>query len=514
MLKRLFDIVVATVGLLVSSPILVPTMIAIWLQDFHSPFYVAPRVGRDGTLFSMVKLRSMVVKADKTGVDSTSAKDPRITPVGKFIRRYKLDELSQLWNVLRGEMSLVGPRPNVKRETDLYTRVEKRLLSVKPGITDIASIVFSDENEILKNSDDPDLDYNQLIRPGKSRLGIFYVDHRSLLLDIKLIYLTAVAVVSRQRALEGVQGILRSLGADPELMRIARREDKLVPTPPPGALEVVTTRNAPPKEAPDLEADRPSDYSEITEQPGAGATTEQLERLYHRYHVARRYATGRRVLEVACGAGFGLGYLDGVATSVVGADYTGHLLQVAHKHYEDRVPLTRLDAHHLPFADHSFDMVFIYEAIYYLQDQALFAQEARRLLTKGGTFLIGTVNKDWSEFAPSPFSTRYLSVPELKSLLEQHGFTDVEVFCAYPTAAEHTLKHTIIALIRRMVVALDLMPKTLEGRARFKRIFYGSLKPLPHEVTEDMADLMPVVQVPGDKSTDEFKIIYAVGYAG
>ena len=121
----------------------------------------------------MIKLRSMIVNAEKSKVDSTSSNDPRITKIGKIIRKLKLDELSQLFNVFIGEMSLVGPRPNVKRETDLYTKVEKNLLSVKPGITDFASIIFSDESEILKNVDDPDISYNQLIRPWKSRLGLF-----------------------------------------------------------------------------------------------------------------------------------------------------------------------------------------------------------------------------------------------------------------------------------------------------------------------------------------------------
>ena len=131
--KRLFDILVSAIGLVVSSPILIPVIIAVWLQDFHSPFYIPLRVGKDGKLYRMVKLRSMVIKADKTGVDSTSAKDPRITPLGHFIRKYKLDELPELWNVLWGSMSLVGPRPNVKRETDLYTEVERGLLSISPA---------------------------------------------------------------------------------------------------------------------------------------------------------------------------------------------------------------------------------------------------------------------------------------------------------------------------------------------------------------------------------------------
>ena len=135
---------------MLASPVLLPVMFLVWWQDRHSPFYVASRVGLDQRPFRMVKLRSMRIGADKSGVDSTSAGDSRITPVGHFIRRYKLDELTQLWNVLIGDMSLVGPRPNVERETRLYTDLEQRLLTVKPGITDYASIVFADEGEILQ----------------------------------------------------------------------------------------------------------------------------------------------------------------------------------------------------------------------------------------------------------------------------------------------------------------------------------------------------------------------------
>jgi lipopolysaccharide/colanic/teichoic acid biosynthesis glycosyltransferase len=179
--KRLFDILASFFGLLCSAPILLPVMFVVWRQDGNSPFYVAERTGLNGKAFKMIKLRSMIVNADKSGVDSTGANDMRITPVGHFIRRYKLDELTQLWNVLKGDMSLVGPRPNVKRETDLYTSEERRLLSVKPGITDFSSIVFSDEGDILKDKSDPDIAYHQLIRPGKSRLGIFYIENRSFL---------------------------------------------------------------------------------------------------------------------------------------------------------------------------------------------------------------------------------------------------------------------------------------------------------------------------------------------
>jgi len=243
-MKRAFDIVASCLGLLLASPVILPVMFLVWRQDGFSPFYVAPRVGKGGTTFKMVKLRSMVKNADRAGVDSTGANDQRITPVGRFIRRFKLDEITQLWNVLKGDMSLVGPRPNVKRETDLYTADEGRLLEAPPGITDFSSIVFSDEGDILKDHADPDLAYNQLIRPGKSSLGLFYVAHRSLWVDIQLCWLTGFAALgSRRQALNGVARLLAGLGAPHELISLARRTAPLVPTPPPGATQIVTSRD-------------------------------------------------------------------------------------------------------------------------------------------------------------------------------------------------------------------------------------------------------------------------------
>ena len=242
MIKRLVDILASLFGLLITSPILLPVMFLVWKEDKKSPFYIAPRSGRNGTIFKMVKLRSMVVDADKTGVDSTSGNDMRITPIGHKIRRYKLDELVQLWNVLIGDMSLVGPRPNVKTETDLYTDVEKKLLLVRPGITDFSSIVFSDEGEILEGRDDPDLAYNQLIRPWKSRLGLIYIKNQSFLLDLQLVLYTVVAIISKQKALVWVVEKLKKLNVDAETIKISKRKVSLYPFPPPGSGEIVSSR--------------------------------------------------------------------------------------------------------------------------------------------------------------------------------------------------------------------------------------------------------------------------------
>ena len=238
-LKRAMDILAASAGLLLFSPLLLAVMLAIWLRDRQSPFYIAPRVARGGGTFRMVKFRSMVLNADKIGGSSTAATDRRITPVGQFVRAYKLDELMQLWNVLMGDMSLVGPRPQVLTDAGLYTEAERRMLTVRPGITDPASIVFSDEGDILKGSADPDLLYNQIIRPWKSRLALAYIDHRSLWIDLWLIILTVVAIVSKPTALRSLGSLLRGWKLDPLVIRMAARQEALFPYPPPGAQEIV-----------------------------------------------------------------------------------------------------------------------------------------------------------------------------------------------------------------------------------------------------------------------------------
>ncbi|MDB4668548.1 sugar transferase [bacterium] len=240
-MKRLIDVLVSFFGLLLFGPVLVIFLLLIWLQDFHSPFYIAPRMRRKGLRFDMFKLRSMVVNASQIGGTSTAVTDNRITWVGRMIRRYKLDEFSQLWNVLIGDMSLVGPRPQTERDASLYSDEEDHLFEVRPGITDFSSIVFSDEGDILAGSNNADLMYNQVIRPWKSRLGLFYVYNHNIWIDLQVIILTVISIVSRPIALKGVQRILKKLGASESLIEISGRSVLLAPSPPPG-YEVVETR--------------------------------------------------------------------------------------------------------------------------------------------------------------------------------------------------------------------------------------------------------------------------------
>lgn len=239
MMKRFFDIVAALSGLVILSPLLVLLAAAIWIEDRHSPFFFGRRIARGGESFRMVKFRSMRVDAWKSGVSSTAVGDRRITRVGRIVRRFKFDELPQLWNVLIGDMSLVGPRPQVETDARMYTAEEQRMLSVRPGITDVASIVFADEGEILAGAPDPDLRYNQVIRPWKSRLALLYIDKRSFGVDLTLVFLTLASALSRDYTLQGVAGLLRRWNADSQLARMAARRTQLEPWPPPGASRIV-----------------------------------------------------------------------------------------------------------------------------------------------------------------------------------------------------------------------------------------------------------------------------------
>lgn len=236
-LKRALDIGLSSAALAVTGPVVLTAATVIWLHDRKSPFYTPVRVGRGQTTFRMLKLRTMVSNADRIGGSSSSANDARITPPGRVLRQYKLDELPQFLNVLLGSMSVVGPRPQVEADVRSYTPVERGLLDAKPGITDFSSIVFSDEGEILAGSDDPDLAYNQLIRPYKSRLGLLYVQHAAPLLDLKLVALTGLAMASKRHALRGVVRILADLGADAALVRVASRSEPLQPATLPGSGE-------------------------------------------------------------------------------------------------------------------------------------------------------------------------------------------------------------------------------------------------------------------------------------
>ena len=212
MTKRLLDLIFSLFGLLLSAPFLIFFIFLVWLEDQTNPFYFASRVGKNHKSFKMIKIRSMVADADKKGAETVGLNDARITKVGKKIRKYKIDELSQLFNVLVGDMSLVGPRPNTLKEVEKYNQQEQSLLKVKPGITDFSSIVFSNEAEVVGDHHDTDYAYDTLIRPLKSRLGLIYIENQSIKLDVKLLFFTLVALINRKLGLELVRNTLETLG--------------------------------------------------------------------------------------------------------------------------------------------------------------------------------------------------------------------------------------------------------------------------------------------------------------
>jgi lipopolysaccharide/colanic/teichoic acid biosynthesis glycosyltransferase len=197
--KRAFDATAAGIGLIVLSPVLAFITLRIKTGSPGPILYRGKRVGLNGETFDMLKFRTMVINADQIGGSSTPEDDPRITSVGKMLRRYKLDELPQLINVLKGDMSFVGPRPQVKWAVDLYTPEEREILKVRPGITDEASLKFSNEAEILKGSKDPDKDYIEKIHPEKMRLSLEYVRSRSFSGDLSIIARTAGAIFKPSR---------------------------------------------------------------------------------------------------------------------------------------------------------------------------------------------------------------------------------------------------------------------------------------------------------------------------
>ncbi|GAB5045789.1 class I SAM-dependent methyltransferase [Thermodesulfovibrio sp. TK110] len=255
-----------------------------------------------------------------------------------------------------------------------------------------------------------------------------------------------------------------------------------------------------------------ADYFQITEHPGLKATKEQVERIYHRYHFARKFAKGKDVLEVACGSGIGLGYLQEVANSVTGGDIDEKNIEIARKYYKDRIKVEIMDAHSLPFPENSFDLVLLYEAIYYLKEPQSFIKEASRVLRDEGVLIICTVNKDWEDFHPSPYTYNYFSVPELYEALKNE-FREIEMYGAFKVEYKG-MKDKVVSLIKRLAVNFNLIPGSLSARAYLKRIFMGKLLPIPEELKEGMCEYYEPVPISLHKKCEEFKIIYAVAKKG
>lgn len=193
-MKRLFDIAVSLVVLVIGFPFALIVAAIIVADSPGGVFYVQNRVGRGNTDFRLLKFRTMRTDADKSGLLTVGGRDPRITRVGRFLRKYKIDELPQFLNILAGDMSVVGPRPEVRKYVDMYSPEQMKVLSVRTGLTDYASIKYVDENEILAKSDDPEQTYINVIMPDKLRLNIEYIEKMSMKEDLRIMFMTISAV--------------------------------------------------------------------------------------------------------------------------------------------------------------------------------------------------------------------------------------------------------------------------------------------------------------------------------
>jgi lipopolysaccharide/colanic/teichoic acid biosynthesis glycosyltransferase len=233
MSKRAFDIALAVAGLLVTSPLLAILAIVVKCSSPGPVLYRGVRIGRHGRPFTILKFRTMIADAERVGGTSTSDDDPRVTWVGRWMRSHKLDELPQLFNVLGGSMSLVGPRPQVAWAVDRYTTHERALLSVRPGLTDYASIHFSNEGELLRGAVDADTLYLELIAPTKIRLGLEYVQRLSWFEDLRILLATVVVALGRRppAILVDVDRLLAGHTAAGSASETPRMESRFTPRP-------------------------------------------------------------------------------------------------------------------------------------------------------------------------------------------------------------------------------------------------------------------------------------------
>jgi SAM-dependent methyltransferase len=249
-------------------------------------------------------------------------------------------------------------------------------------------------------------------------------------------------------------------------------------------------------------------FLDVTELAGAPISGEQLDRLKHRYTWAAQYCGGKDVAELACGTGPGFGVLSAVARSLEAGDYSRPILEIARAHYGDRFPLARFDALNMPYPDASKDVLIIFEAIYYLADIERFIVECKRVLRPGGQLLIATANKDLADFNPSPMSRRYLGTVELAQELGAHGFS-VRCF-GYLDVEAVSMRQRALRPVKRLVVGLGLMPRTMRGKQLLKRLVFGRPVQMPAELEPQAVGYVPPTELPCDRPDRRHKVIYCV----
>lgn len=247
-------------------------------------------------------------------------------------------------------------------------------------------------------------------------------------------------------------------------------------------------------------------FLDVTELAGAEITQEQLERMCHRYYWAGEYCAGRDVLEVACGTGPGLRYLASKAHSLKAGDYSAEVLARAKAHLGDAVDLRAFDAQEIPYPDGSFDVIMMFEALYYIPSAERFVAQARRLLRPGGVLLIVNANKDLYDFNPSPFSIVYHGVTELRDLVRAGGFEPS--FFGYLRTGAVSLRQRLLRPLKGFAVRFNLMPKTMAGKLLLKRLVFGRMTRMPDSVAAGMVAYQPPEPIAADAVDHDHKVIY------
>jgi ubiquinone/menaquinone biosynthesis C-methylase UbiE len=248
------------------------------------------------------------------------------------------------------------------------------------------------------------------------------------------------------------------------------------------------------------------DFSTVTELAGDEVSRQQIDRICHRYCWAAAISRDKDVLEAACGSGQGLGMLALAARSLKAGDYTDNLLQMALKHYGDRIELRQFDAQAIPYSDRSFDVILLFEALYYIPSAEKFVKECRRLLRPGGKVLIATANKDLFDFNPSPFSYKYYGVVELEELFSACGFS-VQCF-GYGQVSQASAIERALRPVKAFAVKNHLIPKTMGGKKLLKRLLFGKLIPMPAELTPEMTAYAPPQLLAAGRADTGHKVIY------
>ena len=247
-------------------------------------------------------------------------------------------------------------------------------------------------------------------------------------------------------------------------------------------------------------------FISVTEIAGDEVAQEQVDRLCNRYYWAGQFCAAKNVIEVACGTGQGLGYLEKISRTFEAGDYSTEIIAIAQRHYGDRIDIHEFDAQMMPFADQSKDVIILFEAIYYIPDAEKFVRECKRILRPNGLVLLATANKDLFDFNPSPHSYTYYGVVELNELFSKYGF--VAEFYGDTPVEGLSIRQKILRPIKKMVVTSGLMPKSMAGKKILKRIVFGNLVAMPAEINENTAQFIKPSPISSEKADTLHKVIY------